>query len=351
MAHMRSRAGLINPQSALPLAENKAPDRTSAIYQTRPGGRARRAGGALLAVLWLSAALSAIAFSLANSVRGETERTATVVEGLRGYYLATGAIERALLHMEWGQPYYTPGTPRLMLQFPSGEAEVEVIPETAKMNLNLAPQEDLFRLLAALGVEPEHAGEIVLAIVDWRTPNPSGGPTPFDQYYLSLIPSFRSRHASFEEIEELLLVRGMTPDLFYGSYERDREGRLAPRAGLRDCLSVYGGAGSFDINTAEPAVLAAIGLSPEMVSAIVEARRRMPFTPEGLAAFAQGGPALARLGIGGGPIFTLRATARVRLGNGALSGQTRSVAALVKFGGNSGKPYQMLRWYDSVWVQ
>ena len=52
-------------------------------------------GSALLAVLWLSLALSAIAFSLASTVRGETERTATAVDGIRAYYLATGAIERA----------------------------------------------------------------------------------------------------------------------------------------------------------------------------------------------------------------------------------------------------------------
>jgi len=42
-------------------------------------------GGALLAVLWLSAALAAIAFSLANTVRGETERASTAVDGLRSY--------------------------------------------------------------------------------------------------------------------------------------------------------------------------------------------------------------------------------------------------------------------------
>src|SRR5271155_1824303 len=35
----------------------------------------RRRGSALLAVLWLTAALSAIAFSVASMVRAETERT------------------------------------------------------------------------------------------------------------------------------------------------------------------------------------------------------------------------------------------------------------------------------------
>src|SRR3989442_13966915 len=87
-----------------------------------------RRGSALLAVLWLSLALSAIAFSLASTVQGETERTSTAVDGLRSYYLATGAIERAILYMQWGpaappapeteSPYYTPGKPVLRMSFP-----------------------------------------------------------------------------------------------------------------------------------------------------------------------------------------------------------------------------------------
>jgi len=52
------------------------------------GGSARR-GSALLAVLWLSAALGAIAFSLAATVRGEIEHTSTTLDGTRAYYLAT----------------------------------------------------------------------------------------------------------------------------------------------------------------------------------------------------------------------------------------------------------------------
>src|SRR6266436_9827832 len=95
----------------------------------------RESGSALLAVLWLSLALSAIAFSLASTVQGETERTSTAVDGLRSYYLATGAIERAILYMQWGRqappsadsdsPYYYPGRPILRMSFPTGEVEVE----------------------------------------------------------------------------------------------------------------------------------------------------------------------------------------------------------------------------------
>src|SRR6267142_2479251 len=64
--------------------------------------RQKRAGSALLMVLWLSAALSAIAFTVANTVRSETERTSTAVDSLRAYYLATGAVDRALRYLLWG---------------------------------------------------------------------------------------------------------------------------------------------------------------------------------------------------------------------------------------------------------
>src|SRR5712691_9184588 len=102
-------------------------------------------GSALLTVLWLSAALSAIAFSIATTVRGETERTSTAVDGLRSYYLATGGIQRAILHMLWARQvadvaarYYTAATPLLRFTFSTGEVQVEIIPEAAKWNINRA---------------------------------------------------------------------------------------------------------------------------------------------------------------------------------------------------------------------
>ena len=54
-----------------------------------------RRGSALLTVLWLSACLAAIAFSVSSSVRAETERVESTSNGLRAWYLATGAVESA----------------------------------------------------------------------------------------------------------------------------------------------------------------------------------------------------------------------------------------------------------------
>jgi general secretion pathway protein K len=324
--------------------------------------RGERSGSALLTVLWLSAALAAIAFSLATTVRGETERTAAAKDGLSAQYLAAAAIERTLLYIEWApmatdpegkSKYFTWGTPALDLPFPTGVAHVEVIPEASKINVNTARPEELYTLLTALGAGPDQAREITLAIVDWRTPlQPGAGPTEFDSLYLSQNPSFQGRHASFEEIEELLLVRGMTPELFHGGYEHDANGRLRPRPALRDCVTVYG-ASALDANAAQPQVLTAVGLPPEYVNALVEARRQAPIrTAEQLKAILGDAPGASRIGIGGGSIFTLRATARLRRSNGTLSEDRRSAAAVVKMMQGTSDPwYHVLRWYDNVWVQ
>jgi general secretion pathway protein K len=306
--------------------------------------------------------LAAIAFSLANTVRGEAERASTAADGARAYYMAVGGIQRTALHVMWArsnpnQPQFRPTTPSLdVLPFPGGEVRVEIIPETAKLNINAAKPEELFRVLMYLGVDPGRANEITRAIVDWRTPGVESTTGPFDHYYLSMTPSFRARRASFEETEELLLLKGMTPDIYYGTYERnggatDAPTALQPRGGLQECLSVFGTAAMVDANTAQPAVMAALGVTPDAIAAVLERRRVAPFLNEGeLDGFLMGNPSRQRLRVGGNTAYTLRATARLRLPGGKLSDLRRSVAATVKFKPPGyGDSYEVLRWYDMAW--
>lgn len=323
-----------------------------------------RRGGALLAVLWLCAALSAITLAVASTVRGETERASTAVDGLRAYYLATGAIERAILWFQWGgghrnpdgsPRFWEPGVSRLVMPFPTGEALVEVIPESSKLSINGARPEELLRLLLALGAPPDRAQETTAAIIDWRSAASPGAGGMFDSFYSSQKSSFRAPHTSFREIEELLFVRGMTPEIYHGSYARDPQGRLIPLGALKNCVSVYGSTGPFDINTVEAPVLAAIGFPPDMAAGLVQMVRQNPIRSDRQfnAVAQRGGPLLGRLTFGGGGrTYTLRATARIRLPNGQLSDLRRSVSALLRM--NDPKeditPYRVLRWYDNVWV-
>jgi len=331
---------------------------TMQIAPSRSGKGAR--GGALVAVLWLSAALGMIAFSLASTVRGEIERADWALEGTRAYYLAAGALERTLIYMEWGPRYQLPDgssryfsarTSRLHFSFPAGEADVSIETDASRLNVNRAAPEEILRLLEALGVENERAIEITRAILDWRTPAPGGEPTEFDRYYLSLNPSFLARHASFRETEELLLLKGMTPEIFYGSAAPDAAGVLRPRLGLADCVTTRGGASRVDVNTAPAPVLAALGLNSSAIEFIEQARRLEPLRDlEGLRRMGVPGEILARLGVGGGSIYLLRSTARLRMPDGRLSTAVRTVGATVTFRSVAGGAgFQVLRWYERPW--
>jgi len=318
--------------------------------------RARR-GSALLAVLWLSAALAVIGFSVANTVRGETERTETSLDGLRSYYLAVAGVERSSMELLWSVNNPTlhilpPAATTVVYPFETGDVRVEILPEAGKLDINHAPVEQLFRLVTALGLDSSRAEEISAAIEDWRKPASEG--SPFDLYYLSQVPSFRARHASFNEIEELLQVKGVTPDIFYGSYLPALEGGSGPRLvwhpGLADCLTVYGSGNRVDVNTAQPAVLMAVGVSPEAAEAIVERRREAPIRLEQVGGLVASLGVQAPLRVGGNSIVTMRATAQLRLANGKLSDLKRTVAAQVKYMPPSyDAPVHILRWYDTAW--
>jgi general secretion pathway protein K len=315
----------------------------------RGANTGHRKGAALLTVLWLSAALAAIAMSLSLTVRGETERAGVATDGLRCRYLATGAVERASVELIWAAMY--PSVRQLQIQgssisytFPSGTVRVEIIPEASKLNVNFASADELYRLATALGVDPGRAGEIAQGIANWNDPGAAAYPSP--------IPSFQRPRASFQEIEELLLVRGVTPDIFYGTY-LPAEGRGGPRLvrryGLVDCLSVYGARDRVDVNSANPAVLAAVGVSPGGVGSLVAQRRQGQISAGQLPSLIESAGAPGdRLRAGGGSIYTLRATARLQGADGRVSDVSRTVAALVKYMPVQ-PPIHILRWYDSVW--
>ncbi len=330
----------------------------------RSSRHAAQRGSALLAVLWLAAALAAIAFALSSTVRSETNRAGGDSDGLRTYYLASGAVERGIQWMLWGWTGYTqtnpdgtprfwaPNEPRMIMHFPSGDAVVELIPESAKLNINTATPGELSRVVAAVSGDPALAQSLAQAIIDWRSP----GPGPLDSFYFSLGqsggPTFLPRHASFEEIEELLLVRGMTPELFYGNFTADAEGRLYARGGLRDCLSVWGSEGPYDINTASPALMQAIGVPAASIAQILQRRYVRPFHDMGEASNL--GISAPGLSVGGNHVWTLRATARLRHPDGTPSDVLRTASATIMLldpKKNYQMPVHVLRYYDDAWSE
>ena len=151
---------------------------------------------------------------------------------------------------------------------------------------------------------------------------------------------------SFLQLEDLLTVSGMTPDIYYGWWQRDEEGRLVERGGVARHLTLLEG-GTLNVNYASEAALRAAGVPEQEAGALIEARERGPLKGVGLASL---GPEAARLpggvplGSGGSQAYTVRATAQ-------LNGRPvrRTVAALIRFARDrSEPPIGVVRWYHTV---
>jgi type II secretory pathway component PulK len=124
-------------------------------------------------------------------------------------------------------------------------------------------------LLEALGVQRGARDQIVDSIQDWRDPNDEHrlNGAESDDYYLKLPVPYRARNANIESVSELLQIRGITPEIFYG-HERG--------AGLADAVTVRS-VGQININTAGPLVLRALGLSDAEAGTVIQTRRDTPY--------------------------------------------------------------------------
>jgi general secretion pathway protein K len=301
--------------------------------------RESRRGGALLAVLWLSAALSAIVLTLAITVRGELERAGGALDSARAYYLAEGAIERFLMQLQSPSPgaeagsglSFLPGQRRIKWELPTGSVEVEITGENGKLNLFTAEPQLLARLFVELGVEPNQAAQIAGGIAARRAA----------QRNLSEGSSFSSQFPSFLQLEDLLSVSGVTADVYYGWWTRDAGKRLVQLGGIARCLTLLDG-GALNVNYAPPEVLRAAGVPDGALMAILQTRESTVI--QDVARFGVGSLAGGIQLVGGGSAaYTVRATAQLK--NRPVR---RSVAAVIRFGrDNTEPPLGVVRWYPA----
>jgi general secretion pathway protein K len=324
----------------------------------RQPSRNSQAGTALLAVLWLTAALSAIAFSVADTVRTEAERSVSAQDSIRAYYLARGGLERAMVVLRdpskqrpTNNPIemYNTGRRRIYTRFPGGDVIVEIISEQGKLNFRSANPVLLQRLLLALGESPESANSIAAQLRRGAGGMPAG---QFVAQNSASASTFQVPTASLENVEELMLLPGISAELLYGRYSRQADGQLVELGGLMDCLSAFGSNSSFDFNSIHPALMQALGMSPATALAIAKLRHRSPLEGAAFqAALRLAGPQAAFLNNDLGSVFQVRATARPRMANGRLSPVRRTVSLLLAVSAGAiyyQDPITQLRWFDTA---
>lgn len=191
-----------------------------------PGGRAPSDRGfALLIVLWWTVLLALLGTQLATSGRLDAQRAGNLRSAAMARAAADGVLEETVFHLVDASPagWSADGDVR-DLPVVGGRAHVKVESEAAKVGLNQASAGLLAALLTRLGTNAPRSAALADAILDWRTatarPRKLGAKAP---EYRAAGRDYAPPNSDFETLDELRLVRGMTPDLV---------ARLAPYVSL-----------------------------------------------------------------------------------------------------------------------
>lgn len=242
-------------------------------------------GIAIIMVLWIVTILVALVISFSFLIRTEARSTIFFKEGVQKRFIAEAGMERAILEIFHRQTYREqavvvegnevvridgrPYTGRME----TGSYKFRLLSESGKIDINKMSDLTgivLKNLLLSLDVPQEKADIIVDSILDWTdSDNLRRLNGAEDEYYLSLQVPYRAKNAPLDTLEELLLVKGITPDILFGNKEH---------RGIVQYLTIYGTSSKININAAPKELLMALpGLTEETAKRIIDQRETAEF--------------------------------------------------------------------------
>jgi len=195
----------------------------------------RQEASILVGLLWCLALLSVLAVGVLHTVRMDLLVGKNFGDRIQAHYLALAGVEkaRALLYQnahdrsrsrtshdhtlydnaaQFRDITLGRGVYRVIRRARSDEGGgivYGVSDEESRLNLNTATTDELNLL-------PGMTPDVLAAIDGWRGGNKLTTAVAENDYYASLRPPSQPRGGSFETVRELLMVRGVTPQLVYG---------------------------------------------------------------------------------------------------------------------------------------
>jgi hypothetical protein len=150
-------------------------------------------------------------------------------------------------------------------------------------------------------------------------------------------------------VEELLLVRGVTPEYFYGRREKSPDGGIIERYGLSRYLTVFSmGGDRINVNSAPLPVLLAISDMPPAAAQMIYERRQVRPFENPLDINKEVAPnlsptALGRLSMQRTGIYTL--TASAHRDNSLVK---RVIRTVVRMDPSELNKYRIIYWNENV---
>jgi general secretion pathway protein K len=326
-----------------------------------PEPRKNQKGIALFLVLWVLTLLSVIVGEFCHTMRTEVNVTRNFKEETQAYYIAVAGLNIAISELvetkgnlwkleipeeteeiEWRINADIPP-----VAFAQGYFKITIQNESGKININKANQSLLKMMLGGFEIDEDAKNVIADSILDWRDSDDlhrTNGAE--DEYYLSLPEPYECKDDDFDSVEELLLVKGITPEIFYG--------------GLREMFTVWEdekpqeknrpSVDKININAASPEVLRHLPqMTDDLVKEIMDFRKEKDFRSLSELSDIVGSEIYEEIrSYFSSPtkrsaFFTIRSEGTIE-----NSATKRRVQALVQINRERGEKYRIIQWLDDV---
>lgn len=282
-------------------------------------------GFVIVAVLWLIAALAALAMIFSVYLSYSARALALNDTDVKAEALVSAGVElTAYRLLSSSNKDARPPRGTFHIRLSRAELTVSYVSEAARIDLNAAPKELIAGLLSVLGASEADAKTTADRIVAWRTDAAPDGAGDEDALYHAGGKSYSPRHAPFAHVNELALVLGMTPALVE---------RALP------FVTVFNGSAGVDVLTAAPEVIAALPeMTPLILKDFLSVRATLPNDPAAIA---------AALGAAGTQAAAAQKSDAYRILIRLRLPDRREATAEVVIALRGGKkPYQVLSWQD-----
>jgi general secretion pathway protein K len=243
----------------------------------------RKKSSVLVLILWILSLLVLFSIGIGQNVRAHLNFVSHLKKRVKNYYIAKGGVEKAIAVIELDQDLTTDNFKKdwannselfekvaldggyLILSYnvDNGDGQTQTLygveDESSKININKVSKEILRSVFERVGeLGHEEAINVAASIKDWRDADhlvSLGGAE--NDYYHGLKESYQCSNSEFELVEELLFVKGVTPEVF---------------SKIKDIVTVYS-QGKININTVGARVLYALGLNKDFAQRIIEYRK------------------------------------------------------------------------------
>jgi len=290
------------------------------LILSQHAGRSSDEGFIIVAALWLLGALATLAMIYSFYVKETAAAFLDHNEKLQAEALAISGVELAVYRLT-EVPGRHPSLGKFSFRQGSATVRTAFAAENGRIDLNFAAKDLLAGLFAGLGADKREAQNFAERIVAWRSPLAASAVDTEASIYQSAGKPYGPRHGPFQTVDEVELVTGLPVEFV---------NRALPY------LTVYSGQAGINLQSAPPAVLAALpGMTPDRLQTLIGSRENAGSTN---AAQPQGGAGAGN--VANQPSAANRVTVDVRF----ASGRRVRAQAIILLVDKDTEPYRVLHW-------